>query len=141
MAIEANATDKAVATDEIHEADKAIKAKWANKADVTGKPAEAEEAEADEANKAEAYEADAEANETGGAIVADEIKANVIDKIVAADEAILIDEVIAVNEAILDDATNDAIVANEANEANEAIVVLDNQLAELEKLDETNEAV
>ena len=59
-----------------------------------------------------------------------------------------------VDEAILDDATNDAIVANEANEADEAIVankaddsdneadgVLDNQLTELEKLDEANEAV
>jgi hypothetical protein len=92
---------------------------------VAGKPAEADEAEADEANKSEANEADAEANETGGAIVADEIKANVIDKIVAANEAILIDEVIAVDEAILDDATN---------EADEAIGVLDNQLAELENL-------
>ena len=40
---------------------------------MAGKPAEADEAKADEANKAEANEADAEANETGGAIVADEI--------------------------------------------------------------------
>ena len=92
---------------------------------MAGKPAEADKAEADEANKSEANEADAEANETGGAIVADEIKANVIDKIVAADEAILIDEVIAVDKAILDDATN---------EADEAIGVLDNQLAKLENL-------
>ena len=53
----------------------------------------------------------------------------------------MIDKVIVVFEAILDDATNDAIVANEANEADEAIVVLDNQLAELEKLDEADKAV
>ncbi len=108
---------------------------------MAGKPAEANEAETDEANKAKADEADAEANETGGAIVANEIKAYVIGKIVAADEAILIDEVIAVDEVVLDDANNDAIVANKANEADKAIVVRDNQLAELEKLDDADEAV
>ncbi len=66
----------------------------------------------------------------------------------------MIDEVIAVDEAILDNASNDAIVANEANVADEAVVankandsdneadgVHDNQLTELEKLDEADETV
>ncbi len=63
----------------------------ADKADVAGKPAKADKAKANEANKAEANEVDAEANETNEAIVADEIKANVIGKIIAADEANVID--------------------------------------------------
>ena len=89
---------------------------------------------------------------------------NVIGEIVAADEAIVIDKVVAVdvanvavdeaNDTIEANDSNDAIVANEANEADKAIVaseaddsddeadgVLDNQLTELEKLDEANEAV
>ena len=42
---------------------------------------------------------------------------------------------------LLDNAANEAIAANEANETdNEAHGVLDNQLAELEKLDAANEA-
>ena len=87
-----------------------------------------------------------------------------IDEIIAAEEAITIDKVVAVDEANVagDEANdtieandfNDAIVANKAKEADEAIVaseaddsddeadgVLDNQLTELEKLDEANEAV
>jgi hypothetical protein len=115
---------------------------------VADKPGDADEAKANEANKAEAYEADAEVNEAVEAIVTKEIESNVIDEIVAADEAIVIDEVIAVNEAILigkviavdeailDDAANEAIVANEADDSDdEADGVLDNQLAELEKKD------
>jgi hypothetical protein len=113
---------------------------------VADKPGDANEAKANEANKAEADEADAEVDEAIEAIVTKEIESNVIDKIVAAnkaivideviavDEAILIDKVIAVDEAILDDAANKAIVANEANDSdNEADGVLDNQLTELEK--------
>ena len=118
-----------------------------------------------EADEAEAYEAnDAEANEADEAIVSNEFKANVIGEIVAADEAIVIDKVVAVdvanvavdeaNDTIEANDSNYAIVANEANEADKAIVaseaddsddeadgVLDNQLTELEKLDEANEAV
>jgi len=67
-----------------------------------------DKAKADEAN--EAAEADAEANDTVEAIVTKEIEANVIDEIVAADEA------------ILDNAANKAIVVDAANEANEAFV-------------------
>ena len=40
-------------------------------------------------------------------------KAIVIDEVIAVDKAILIEEGIAVQEDILDDATNEAIVANE----------------------------
>ena len=129
----------------------------ANEAEVTNKPAEADEAEAYEANNAKANEADM-------ANVSNEFEANVIGKIIAADEANVIDKVVAVNEAnvAVDEAndtikandSNNAIVANKANEANEAIVaseaddsdneadgVLDNQLTELEKLDKADEAV
>ena len=80
-----------------------------------------DEAKADEANEVD--EADAKANDSVEAIVTEEIEANVIDEIIAADEAIVIDEVIAVDEAILDDAANEAIVVDAANEANEAFVV------------------
>ena len=70
--------------------------------------------------------------------MAEKIKANVIYKIVAADEAIVIDKVIAVdeailignvivvNKAILDNAANDAIVAYKDDSDNEANGVLDN---------------
>jgi hypothetical protein len=115
---------------------------------VADKPDNADKAKANEANKAGADRADAQVDEAVEAIVTKEIESNVIDKIVAADEAIvigeviavdeaiLIDKVIAVDEAILDDAANEAIVANEANDSdNEADGVLDNQLAELEKKD------
>jgi hypothetical protein len=54
----------------------------ADKADVADKPAEAEEA-------------NAEANVADEAIMADEIEANVIGKIIAADETIVIDNVVA----------------------------------------------
>ena len=79
-------------------------------------------------------------------------KAIVINKEVAVDEAnVAVDEA---NDTIEANDSNNAIVANEANEADEAIVaseaddsdneangVLDNQLVELEKLDEPDEAV
>ena len=52
---------------------------------MAGKPAEAVEAEAYKANDAKADEADE-------AIVADEIKANVIDKIAAADKVFVMDK-------------------------------------------------
>ena len=70
------------------------------------------DAEADEANEAEANEADTEADDAVEAIVTEEIEATVINKIVAADEAIVIDD-----EAILDDAANKAIVVDAANYA------------------------
>jgi hypothetical protein len=54
----------------------------ADKADVADKPAEAEEA-------------NAEADVADEAIMADEIEANVIGKIIAADETIVIDNVVA----------------------------------------------
>ena len=79
-----------------------------------------DQVKADEANEAD--EADAKTNETGRTIVAEKIKANVIYKIVAADEAIVIDKVIAVDEAIL---IGNVIVVNKAildNAANEAFV-------------------
>jgi hypothetical protein len=95
--------DEADLANEATEADKADLCHWVIEADVAGKPTETDEAEANKANEAKADEADAEPNETGGAIVADEIKANVIDKIVAADKAIVIDEVIADDKAILID--------------------------------------
>jgi hypothetical protein len=57
------------------------------------------------------------ANAANKANVAQEVKANVINKIVAVNKAILIDKVIAVNEAILIDK---AIVADKAK-ANKAI--------------------
>ena len=98
-------------------------ANWASKTDVAGKPTKADEAEADKANEAEAGKADAKANETGGAIVADSIKANVINKIVAADEAILDDaanEAIISNDAVKSYAANKADLAHEAADAAEA---------------------
>jgi hypothetical protein len=73
---------------------------------------EANEAEADEANKAEDNEVDAKANDAAEAIATEVIEANVIDKIVAADDAIVISD-----EAILDDAANEAIVVDAANYA------------------------
>ena len=115
---------------------------------MTNMPGDADEAKANEANEAEANEADAEVDEAVDAIVTKEIESNVIDEIIAADEAIvideviavdeaiLIDEVIAVHEAILDNVANKAIVANKADDTDdEADGVLDNQLAELEKKD------
>ncbi len=63
----------------------------AHEADVAGKPAEADEAKANKTNKAEANEADAKADETNKAIVANEIEANVIGKIIAANKANVID--------------------------------------------------
>jgi hypothetical protein len=122
-------TDATDATDvaEFDEADLADKAAdatettEADQADVADKPGDADEAKADEANKAEADEADAEADEAVEAIVTKEIEANAIDEIVADDKAIVINKA--------DDSYN------EANE------VLDNQLAELEKLDAANEAI
>jgi hypothetical protein len=72
-------------------------------------------------NNVVANEADAEADEAVEAIVTKEIEANAIDEIVA---------------------DNEAIVINEADDSyNEANGVLDNQLAELEKLDAANEAI
>jgi hypothetical protein len=53
-----------------------------------------------------------EADVKAGAIVTKEIEANMINEIIAADEAIVINEVFAVNEAILDDAANEAIVVD-----------------------------
>jgi hypothetical protein len=85
-----------------------------------------DEAKADEANEAD--EADAKVNDAIEAIVTKEIEANVIDGIVAADDAIVIDEVIAVDKAILDDAANEAIeaiVVDATNEANGAFVADD----------------
>jgi len=70
----------------------------ADEADVAGKPAKAEEAEAKKANKTKAEEANAEAYVADEAIVANEIEANVIGKIIAADEAIVIYHAIAVDE-------------------------------------------
>ena len=114
---------------------------------MTDKPGDDDEAKADEANEVEADEADAKVDEAVEVIVTKEIESNVIDEIIAADEAIVIDEVIAVDEAILideviadeailDNAANEAIVANEADDSDdEADGVLDNQLAELEKKD------
>ena len=71
----------------------------ADKAEVTDKPTNADEAEAYKANNAEADEADAKEDEANKAIVSDEIEANVIGKIVAADTAIVIGKVVAVNKA------------------------------------------
>ncbi len=110
----------------------------ANEADVEAistNDAVLDEAKADEANKAD--EADAEANDAVEAIVTKEIEANVIDEIVAANEAIVIDEVIAVDEAILDDAANEAIeaiVVDATNKANEAFVADDAKGAALYSL-------
>ena len=102
------------------------KADLANEADVEAistDDAVLDEAKVDEANEAD--EADAKANDAVEAIVTEEIEANVIDGIVAADDAIVIDEVIAVDKAILDDAANEVIVVDAANEANEAFVADD----------------
>ena len=99
----------------------ATEANWAIEADVAGEPTETDKAEANKANEAKANEADAKANETGGAIVADEIKANVIDKIVAADEAIVFDEVIADDKAILIDKLIASDMAIEADATNKAM--------------------
>jgi hypothetical protein len=62
---------------------------------VADKPTEAEEAEADKANNAETDEANTEADVADEAIMAYEIEANVIGKIIAADKAIVIDDVVA----------------------------------------------
>ena len=80
---------------------------------------------ADKAGEAEAADANdsAKTNEANEAIVADEIKANVISKIIAADDTAVIDKVIAV------DATKDAKAAVEANNADEV---------ETDRVDETD---
>jgi hypothetical protein len=64
-------------------------------------PDEADKAKANEANKAKAYEANKAvvANVANDANVAKEVKANVINKIIADDEAIFFDKVIAVDAA------------------------------------------
>ena len=96
---------------------------------MTDKPCDADEAKADEANESEANEAseakadeaEAKVNDAIEAVVTKAIEANAIDEIVADDESIVI---------------------NEANDSyNVADGVLDNQLAELEKLDAANEAI
>ena len=98
---EADEADEAIAADETDavEADKdddANEVGLANEADVEAistDDAVLDEAKADEANEAD--KADTEANDAIEAIVTEEIEVNVIDEIVAADEAIVIDEVIA----------------------------------------------
>ncbi len=66
-------------------------------------------------------------NEANEAIVSDKIEVNVISEIFAADKSIVIDKVAAVNEA--------NVAVDEDNG------LLDNQLAELEKLDEADKVV
>ncbi len=88
---EANESNEAKAD----EADEAI---VADEADAIEADEDDDANEADLAN--EANEADAEADNAVEAIVTEEIEANVIDKIVAADKAIVIYEVIAVDATI-----------------------------------------
>jgi hypothetical protein len=79
-------------------ADEADEATVADEADAVEADEDDDASKADLANEAD--EADAEADNAVEAIVTEEIEANVIDKIVAADEAIVIYEVIAVDATI-----------------------------------------
>ena len=101
---------------------------------MADKPGEADEAVADEADKAKANEAnDNEAIVTDAANKANVAKeANVIDKIVATDEAI------DTNEADEADESNSTNKANEVNEANDTIMA--DKADELDELDEADEA-
>ena len=83
-------------------------AKESNVEAISTDDAVLDEAKADEANKDN--EADTKANDAVEAIVTGEIKANMIDKIVVADKA------------ILDNAANEAIAVDVADKANEVFV-------------------
>jgi hypothetical protein len=119
-----NDSNKAIGAGEANVAEEAIE---------VNKPNKAEEAKANETNKAKA-------NEVDNAIVTNEIEANVINKIVAADKANGSNEAIVaaeVNKIVLADkanminkivATNKAIVIDTTNKANATNKAIDHCL-------------
>ena len=95
-----------------NEATDATESTKAGKADVANKAGNADEAKANEANEAKANEAGAKADEAIEAIVTNEIEANVIGEIIAANKKMGIDKVVAVNEAnVAVDEAHDTIEA------------------------------